>query len=162
MNDSKCYNPDTGEYNDSLTGDYLWSSANTREASPDVMTPYTWSAVRNGFEEMTLLPGYLPVGNICGRVYNHSSATYTAMLVLGLGMKSFNASSKELYGIDPDDADDWNVPVIPIGIRDRIGVLRNVFRVMGNVRKAMQSVKTFVDANPAWCENQSRQISVMG
>ena len=110
------YNPETGEYNDSLVGDYLWSSANTREASPDVMTPYTWSAVRNGFKEMILLPGYLPVGNICGRVYNNSSATYTAMLVLGLGLKSFDASSKELYGIDPDEADEWNVPVIPAGI----------------------------------------------
>ena len=156
------YNPKTGEYNDSLAGDYLWSSANTREANPDVMTPYTWSAVKNGFKEMILLPGYLPVGNICGRLYNNSSATYTAMLVLGLGLKSFNASSKELYGIDPDEADDWNVPIIPIGIRDRIGVLGNMFRVMGNIRKSMQSVKNFIDTNPAWCEKESRNLAKMG
>ena len=162
MSNLSGYNSKTGEWNDSLTGDYLWSSANTREASPDVMTPYTWSAVRDGFKEMTLLPGYLPVGNICGRVYNNSSATYTAMLVLGMGMKSFNASSKELYGIDPNDADDWNVPVIPTGIRDRVGVLDKMFRVMGNIRKAMKSVETFVDSNPSWCENQSRQIFEMG
>ena len=155
------YDPTTGEYNDSLTGDYLWSSANTQEASPDVMTPYTWSAVRNGFKEMIMLPGYLPVGNIGGRVYNHCSATYTAMSVLGIGMHAFDASSKELYGIDPDDAADWNVPVIPIGIRDRVGVLGNMFRVMNNVRKAMQSVEAFVDSNPAWCENQRQQLSVM-
>jgi len=156
------YNPETGEYNDSLTGDYLWSSANTQEANPDVMTPYTWSAVRNGFKEMTLLPGYLPVGNICGRVYNNSSATYTAMRVLGMGMHAFDASSKELYGIDPNDAGDWNVPVISTRIRDRIGVLGNVFRVMNNIRKAMESVETFVDTNPAWCEGQRRQLSGMG
>ena len=155
------YNPETGEYNDSLTGDYLWSSANTREASPDVMTPYTWSAVRNGFKEMILLPGYLPVGNICGRVYNNSSATYTAMLVLGLGLKSFNASSKELYGIDPDEADDWNVPLIPTTIRDRMGVLGNMFRVMGNIRKSTQSVKNFIGTNPAWCEKESRSLAKM-
>jgi len=156
------YDPKTGEYNDSLTGDYLWSSANTQEASPDVMTPYTWSAVRDGFKEMTMLPGYLPVGNICGRVYNNSSATYTAMRVLGMGMHAFDASSKELYGIDPNDAGDWNVPVISTGIRDRIGVLGNVFRVMNNIRKAMESVETFVDTNPAWCEGQRRQLSGMG
>ena len=35
------YNPTTGEWNDSLTNDHLWSSVNTREAVPDVMTPYT-------------------------------------------------------------------------------------------------------------------------
>ena len=156
------YNPKTGEYNDSLTGDYLWSSANTQEASPDVMTPYTWSAVRDGFKEMTMLPGYLPVGNICGHVYNNSSATYSAMRVLGMGMHVFDASSKELYGIDPNDAGDWNVPVISTGIRDRIGVLGNVFRVMNNIRKAMESVETFVDTNPAWCEGQRRQLSGMG
>jgi len=156
------YNPESGEYNDSLTGDYLWSSANTQEANPDVMTPYTWSAVRNGFKEMTLLPGYLPVGNICGRVYNNSSATYTAMRVLGLGMHAFDASSKELYGIDTDEAGDWNVPVIPIGRRDRFGVLGNMFRVMNNVRKAMKSVESFLETNPAWCERQSRQLSGMG
>ena len=155
------YNPETGEYNDSLTGDYLWSSANTREASPDVMTPYTWSAVRNGFKEMILLPGYLPVGNICGRVYNNSSATYTAMLVLGLGLKSFNASSKELYGIDPDEADDWNVPVISTGIRDRVSVLGNLLKVISNNRKAMQSVENFIATNPTWCEIQTRNLADM-
>lgn len=67
------FNPQTGEWNDSLTGEYLWSSVNTREATPDVMTPYTWSAMRYGFAQMTMLPGYLPVGNICGRIYNNGS-----------------------------------------------------------------------------------------
>jgi phosphohistidine swiveling domain-containing protein len=156
------YNPQTGEYNDSLTGDYLWSSANTREASPDVMTPYTWSGVRNGFKEMILLPGYLPVGNICGRAYNNSSATYTAMLVLGVGLKSFDASSKELYGIDPDEADEWNVPVIPAGFRDRISVLGNMVKVINNNRKAMQSVENFIATNPTWCETQTRNLADMG
>ena len=156
------YNSETGEYNDSLTGDYLWSSANTREASPDVMTPYTWSGVRNGFKEMILLPGYLPVGNICGRVYNNSSASYTAMLVLGVGLKSFDASSKELYGIDPDEADEWNVPVIPTGIRERISVLGNMWKVISNNRKAMQSVENFIATNPTWCENQTRNLAGMG
>jgi len=28
------YNPATGEYNDSLSGDYFWTSNNKREASP--------------------------------------------------------------------------------------------------------------------------------
>ena len=162
MNKISGYNPQTGEYNDSLTGDYLWSSANTREASPDVMTPYTWSAVRNGFKEMILVPGYLPVGNICGRVYNNSSATYSAMLVLGLGMKSFDASSKELYGIDPAEAGEWNVPIIPTGFRNRFGVLGNMLKVIRNNQKAMQSVENFIAANPTWCETQTHKLANMG
>jgi hypothetical protein len=51
------YDPLTGEYNDSLIGEYFWSSVNIREASPDIMTPYTWSRFRNGYVNMILLPG---------------------------------------------------------------------------------------------------------
>jgi pyruvate,water dikinase len=40
------YNPVTGEWNDSLKGDYLWSNVNVSEAVPDVMTPSTWSLWR--------------------------------------------------------------------------------------------------------------------
>jgi pyruvate,water dikinase len=43
----KCgHNPALGEWNDSLTGDYLWTNANYGEAAPDVMTPCTWSVAR--------------------------------------------------------------------------------------------------------------------
>ncbi|HSF82274.1 MAG TPA: PEP-utilizing enzyme [Anaerolineales bacterium] len=155
------YNPETGAYNDSLTGDYLWSSVNTREATPDVMTPYTWSAMRLGFAQMTMLPGYLPVGNICGRIYNNASVGATAFKALGQ-RNSFDASSRELYGIDPNDVGAWNVPLISIGFRDRALVLRNALQIMGKVRSALKSVHIFVDTNPGWCEKQHRSLSGFG
>ncbi|HEY5731617.1 MAG TPA: hypothetical protein VIS72_16330 [Anaerolineales bacterium] len=83
MADNIGYNPNTGEYSDSLIGDYLWSSVNTREATPDITTPYTWSVMQHGFAQMTMLPGYLPVGYICGRVYNNASMGTTAFQALG-------------------------------------------------------------------------------
>ena len=61
------YNPATGEWNDSLTGDYLWSNTNLVEAVPDVMTPSTWSLVRIlHFDAATaVMPRTLPLtGNI--------------------------------------------------------------------------------------------------
>ena len=153
------YNPKTGEYNDSLIGDYLWSSVNTREAAPDVTTPYTWSALRHGFSQMAMLPSYLPIGNICGRIYNNASVGATVFRVFGLGKSSFDATSKELYGIDSNDISEWNVPLVPTGPWDRVLVLRNAFRVMTNVRKAMKSIKTFLDTNPTWCETQCRRLA---
>jgi len=147
------YNPDTGEYNDSLTGDYLWSSVNTREATPDVITPYTWSAMRHGFAQMTMLPGYLPVGNVCGRVYNNASVGATAYQALGRG-GSLDASSKEMYGVDPNDISKWNVPLLPLGFHDRLLVLRNAFQIIIKSNRAMKSVGTFVDTNPDWCKTQ--------
>jgi phosphohistidine swiveling domain-containing protein len=148
------YNPLTGERNDSLAGDYLWSSVNTREASPDVVTPYTWSTLRHGVEQMILLPGYLSIGNICGRAYNNASVGETAMRALGVGKTTFNASSKELYGFDPATTGEWDVPLIPISIRERVLVLRNVVRLMNNTRRVLNGMQAQLAGNPAWCKAQ--------
>jgi len=158
MNKIDGYNPETGEWNDSLTGDYLWASVNTREATPDVMTPYTWSAMRFGFAQMTMLPGYLPVGNICGRIYNNGSVGATAFQALGRG-NSMDASSRELYGINPNEIDKWNVPRLPLSLRDRMGVFRNIFGILMKTRKAMKTVAWFVETNPAWCETQKHTLA---
>ena len=154
------YNPQTGEWNDSLTGDYFWSSSNTQEAAPDVMTPYTWSVVRNGFAQMTMLPGYLPVGNVCGRIYNNGSAAATAVKLLGQ-KNSFDASSKELYGVDPNDIDGWEVSLLPTSLWDRVLVFRNVLRIMSNVRKGLKGIERFISTNPAWCERQHQRLPNM-
>jgi phosphohistidine swiveling domain-containing protein len=151
------YNPRTGEWNDSLTGDFLWSSVNTREATPDVMTPYTWSAMRFGFAQMTMLPGYLPVGNICGRIYNNGSVGATAYQALGRS-NSFDASSREMYGINPNDIEKWNVPLLPLNLRDRLLVFRNAMQIMAKVWNAMNTVEMFISTNPKWCETQLRTL----
>jgi pyruvate,water dikinase len=95
------YDPTAGEYNDSLIGDYIWSSNNLREAYPDIMTPYSWSRIRGGYADMILLPSYLQVGNICGRLYHNASMNVTAYQALGQ-RGSIDSSSRELFGIDPE------------------------------------------------------------
>ena len=152
------YNPRTGEWNDSLIGDNLWSSVNTREAAPDVATPYTWSALRYGFRQMSMLPGYLPIGNICGRIYNNASVGATVFQVLGQGKNSFDATSKELYGTDSNDISEWNVPLITTSLWDRTLIFRNALRVMLKVRKTQKSIKTFLKTNPAWSETQKHRL----
>jgi len=150
------YNSKIGEWNDSLTGDYFWSSVNTREAVPDVMTPYTWSALRTSFDQMVMLPGYPPVGNICGRAYNNGSVGATAFRALGL--KTFDASSSELYGVDSNSVGEWDVPLIPFGFTDRFLVFRNALRIMSAVRKTLKNMEPRVAANPAWCEAERRRV----
>lgn len=154
------YNSKTGEWNDSLTGDYFWSSSNTQEAAPDVMSPYTWSVVRNGFAQMTMLPGYLPVGNICGRIYNNGSAAATAVKILGQ-KNSFDASSKELYGVDPNDIGKWEVPLLRTTFWEKVLVVRNVLRILCNVRKGMRGTERFIKYNPTWCETQHHRLPNM-
>jgi hypothetical protein len=77
------YNPTTGEWNDSLTGDFLWTNVNVGEGTYCVMTPFTWSVIRAYFDQMTIVPGYTPLGNIGGRMYTNLSLTATALRALG-------------------------------------------------------------------------------
>jgi hypothetical protein len=62
----------TSEWNDSLTGEYLWSNVNISEAVPDGMTPSTWSLWRIFHYDANpiKMPGNAPFcGNICRRPY---------------------------------------------------------------------------------------------
>lgn len=154
------YDPTTGEYNDSLNGDYLWSSVNIREAAPDVMTPYTWSRMRNGYARMILLPGYLQVGNICGRIYFNVSVQATVYQVLWQ-RHAFDDESRELFGLDPDELDQWNIPRIPTSLRDRVLVLCNGLWFQINIRNSTKIIQAFLDTNPAWCENQHQTLPVL-
>jgi phosphohistidine swiveling domain-containing protein len=150
------YDPTTGEWNDSLTGNYLWSSVNTREAVPDVMTPYTWSAIRTSFNQMIMLPGYPPVGNICGRAYNNGSVGATVFRALGL--KTFDAASEELYGVDSNSVGEWDVPCIPFDFTDRFLVLRNALIIMSTVRRTLKNMEARITGNPAWCEAERHKV----
>ncbi|NUT91628.1 MAG: pyruvate, phosphate dikinase [Saccharothrix sp.] len=69
-------------WNDSLTGDFLWTCANLGEAVPSVMTPATWS-----FAQVLARPaigGVPTTGNIGGRFYLNLSAVFGAASALGL------------------------------------------------------------------------------
>jgi len=58
------FDPVTGEFNDSLTGDFVWSCVNVGEAMSMVMTPFTWSLLRGAYTELDILPGY---SSLCQR-----------------------------------------------------------------------------------------------
>ncbi|TCP56165.1 pyruvate,water dikinase [Tamaricihabitans halophyticus] len=86
-------------WNDTLAGDYLWTSGNVSEAVPSVMTPATWSAVR------VIAPqpvADLPLaGNIGGRYYLNLSTTIAIGSALGMG-KIARRAAKQIFGRVPD------------------------------------------------------------
>ena len=83
-------------WNDSLMGDYLWTSANLGEAIPDVMTPCTWSIVQ-GFMMDAMFAQYIlghPLyGNVGGRFYMNISVM--TGLASSIGLKNKNAVAIE-------------------------------------------------------------------
>ena len=106
------YNPVTGEWNDSLKGDYCWSSVNFREAAPDVMTPMTWSLLWIYINQTTPIhfPGEHPAGgNIAGRLYFNLSLI--SSLYHAVGMDARKEKFGDLLGATPPEL---NIPYLPL------------------------------------------------
>ncbi|MBL8055564.1 MAG: hypothetical protein JNK29_02645, partial [Anaerolineales bacterium] len=137
----RAHNPATGEWNDSLSGDYLWTNANFGEAVPDVMTPLTWSLLQVYFEETIpfQFPGQIPaMGNLGGRFYMNLSALASVGAALGLSRARLNHESEEFFGRLPEHVTVPLMPLprwrtlaylIPVGVRAKSRVRRNQARL---------------------------------
>ena len=151
------HNPATGEWNDSLTGDYLWSNTNVSEAVPDVMTPSSWSLWQIYHVEANpiKIPGHhLTCGNIGGRPYMNLSLIVSLYRAVGKDIR--DELHGEMLGSVPEDL---NVPTVPFSA---FSVLRHVLpglikarRHVSQDRKRMQA---FVAETPAWCQRVRQQI----
>ena len=67
-------------WNDSRSGDFLWTNTNVGEAIPDVMTPATWSMVQVFLTDAMAtasIPPYVGYGRIGGRIYLNVSVMMT-------------------------------------------------------------------------------------
>ena len=151
------YNPVTGEWNDSLAGEFLWSNVNVSEAVPDVMTPSTWSLwwiyhyEASPFE----FPGDYPFcGNICGRPYLNLSLISSLYRAIGRDVR------KELQGDMIGSAPvELNIPIIPFS------PLVILWKVLPGMLKARQyaardipQIPEFLTATPDWCRSMHAQI----
>jgi pyruvate,water dikinase len=149
------FNPQTGEWNDSLTGNYLWANTNIGETMSDVMTPFTWSLVSESFERMNVLPGHSTVGNIAGRAYYNVSVMGTALRALGRSLENLN---KEMGGVRADDQDDLPALMIPIHGVSFFAILVQGVKMRRRQRRAVQNIPDFLDENPAWFRSMRRRL----
>jgi len=111
------YNPVTGEWNDSLKGDYCWSSVNYREAAPDVMTPSTWSLIwiYINVTDPNRFPGEHPAGgNICGRLYFNLSLI--SSLYRAIGQDARKTKLGDLMGSTPAELGIPAIPFSPLAV----------------------------------------------
>src|SRR6266702_7923262 len=152
-------NAATEEWNDILTGDYLWTNGNLGEAVPDVMTPCTWSLVQMFMSEAmapSFMLGYQPMGNIGGRFYMNLSLSASQGAAIGMGRKWFTELIEQVFGRIPDDLE---IPPIPLS---RWSVLRALVpiavRLQLRVRANVKRLPAFLAAAPARCEGLRAQI----
>ena len=146
--------PAMEEWNDSLTGDYLWTNGNLGEAVPDVMTPCTWSHLQMCLPEALsgmYLKGFPPpIGNIGGRLYMNLSLTLTMIAAFGMSRQRLTDLQEDAFGHIPDDVE---IPLIPVS-RWRVlrAFLPNALRLSRRVRANQKKLPAFLVEAPARCE----------
>ncbi|SDS90663.1 PEP/pyruvate-binding domain-containing protein [Actinopolymorpha singaporensis] len=131
------------QWNDSLRGDYLWTSGNLGEAIPDVMTPCTWSLIRIFMADTMALSavGEHPLsGNIGGRFYLNLSVAAASAQAFGMS-RLFYASVPEVFGRIPDGV---TIPMLPLSrwrlVRSVLGEVVPFYRRLRAYQKNFQAM----------------------
>ncbi len=155
MDNGKGFNPETGEWNDSLTGNYLWANTNIGETLSGVLTPFTWSLIQESFELMNVLPGHPTVGNIGGRAYNNVSVMATALRALGRSLEDLN---KEMGGVREDYQDGLPAIMIPIPGVSGFQVLKSGLLLRLKQKAAVRKIPGFLAGNVRWFAGMQRKL----
>jgi pyruvate,water dikinase len=153
------FDPTTGEWNDSLTGDYLWTNTNLGEALVDVMTPLSWSWLRRAMQAWQMLPEYHPAGNIGGRAYFNVSA-FAAMYRL-LGMREDRLLENIAGTIQLSLPPGMEIPAIPVARKDKLSGLWNIIRFTFKQWWHLRNMEDYVSANQEFCRSSQDQIRAL-
>jgi rifampicin phosphotransferase len=153
------YDPQTGDWNDSLLGDFLWSNVNTNEALPDVMTPASWSLWRIYFIDTNpvRLPGKYPFcGNIAGRAYLNLSLVISFYRSVGMDLR--RGMHADLLGLAQADLD-LDIPLIPMPPLAALWmVLPGRLESKRLAARNPRGLADFLANTPGWCRAESDRL----
>ena len=145
------YDPATGFWNSSHTGDYLWFN---HEVFPDVLTPSTWS-IWQTFQQFNVgdIPG---LGNIGGRLYMNYSMVSGLMKAVGSSEEAIREQVVLTAGILPSGV---KVPEVPLA---RWGLLKAILPVMFELLPKQLRLKRhfaeIIASNPQRCRDLQEKI----
>jgi pyruvate,water dikinase len=150
------HNPASGEWNDSLAHDFLWSRVNFGEALPDVMTPFTWTLHKNYIDQMSLGP-HLPFGgNIGGRLYTNISQTVSLFAIMDKNVRRVLGRWEPLIGHIPEGIEVR--PISLLRLSTILSVLRALMRITVNLLKATRKTSVYLEGTSAWCYSMTERI----
>jgi pyruvate,water dikinase len=144
------YDPASGEWNDSLTGDFLWSNVNFGEAVSGVMTPLTWTVIRNVLEDWVYLPGHHSSGNIGGRPYLNLSIFASVFHALGKSTEDLLETLKgTVYTPLPDGME---IPLLPLSKWSVVSHMPRWARIHMRMKKGGRELPAYFEKNLEWCQ----------
>jgi pyruvate,water dikinase len=158
------YNKFTGEVNDSLVGNHLWSSSNAAEAVPDVTTPLTWS-IWDLFHTKTILyPAlrhrkYSFAGNIQGRGYFNFSLLYSFYRVIFRNPEAAMSKAEEVLGRIPKVMSKDNIKTYSFSKVFLIKILLQAIPGQLKYARFRKQLPNFVKNTPRWCNEKETEIN---
>ena len=152
------FDPVSGEINDSLTGDYLWSNVNFGEAVPEVMTPLAWAVLQFTLDDWVFLPGHSTVSNIGGRPYLNISVFASLFQALGRSREDLlETMEATLYMRLPEEME---IPLIPLSARGLLAALANQVPMQIRLNQGRRSLPAYLETNRAWCQRMKGRMRV--
>ena len=149
-------------WNDSRSGDFLWSNTNVGEAIPDVMTPASWSMIQVFLTDAMAtasIPPYVGYGRIGGRIYLNLSVLSTLSAAVGVGEKPYRSLSEEVFGRLPADLE---IPPVKARKRDILrAVLPMALHVLGEARRDVKVLDAYLAEHPALCDRRRAEIAAV-
>lgn len=149
-------------WNDSRSGDFLWSSTNVGEAIPDVMTPATWSMVQVFMTDAMAtasIPPYVGYGRIGGRVYVNVSVMAALSRAVGVGERRYRVLTAEVFGRLPPGLE---IPPVHAG---RLRVLRAVLpmalHVASETRRDARHLDDYLVDHAERCERRRAEVAAV-
>jgi phosphohistidine swiveling domain-containing protein len=150
------FDPVSGEVNDTLAGDFLWSNVNFGEAVPEVMTPLAWAVLQFTLDDWVFLPGYSTVGNIGGRPYLNISVFASLLQAFGRSREDLLETMEgTLYMRLPEEME---IPLISLSVRNLLSALGKQVRMQTRQTQGRRSLPAYLETNPAWCQRMKGRI----
>jgi phosphohistidine swiveling domain-containing protein len=149
------WKPLTGEWNESLTGDYVWTRNNFGEGRPDVMSPFTYSLTNEVWSEISVLPGHSLAGNICGRFYANVSYSLSVLQAMG---KSQEAAMEEMAGLLGDVPEGLEIPLLPLSRWTVLRALPGMIKLGLKEKQGAKKVPEYLARNPGFCRDLRQRI----
>ena len=147
-------------WNDSLSGDYLWTNGNVGEALPDVMTPATWSFIELFMERMVFppsVPGHRGYGRIGGRLYSNVSVSMALEALIGISSRRFIAYFGPVLGRLPALDEIPRAP-LPRWKASRL-MVPATFAMVRRVNANAKRLPEFLAAWPGRCDRLRAEIA---
>jgi rifampicin phosphotransferase len=147
-------------WNDSWSGNFLWTNTNVGEAIPDVMTPATWSMVQVFLSDAMAtasIPPHIGYGRIGGRIYLNVSVMAALSKVVGVNEQSFRYLSEEVFGRLPDSV---RIPPVKVSTLTTLAAVVPVAaHVLSEARRDARSLDEYLARHPHLCTERRLQIA---